>query len=168
MAWCAVCKENLEADEGGHCPECGGLIGGADAPGAALSWELPFAPPPSSGPASVSLAQLSVLRGGVMTGSGFPIGSRVTLGRGSPETGPVDVDLSELPEGCTISRPHALIFRDALGQWCIQDLGSKNGTYIRAAGQDSARRVEGRYTVQAIEAGDEIILGSAHFLFQVE
>jgi DNA-binding winged helix-turn-helix (wHTH) protein len=72
----------------------------------------------------------------------FPLsGAEIVIGR-DPECG-VRVDSK------SVSRRHARVFA-ASGQAFVEDLGSKNGTYVRRS------RVEGRVP---LVAGDEIVLG---------
>jgi pSer/pThr/pTyr-binding forkhead associated (FHA) protein len=99
----------------------------------------------------------------VLTQDTFPLTPGVTiLGRFDPETGPVDVDLSLLPEAVYVSRHHAEVRCDA-GQWTIKDLGSGNGTFVRAAGEGQFQKVTGD---QPLKDGDEIALGNARFEFR--
>lgn len=117
-------------------------------------------PSTSSGAAS-GTAKLILKRGGAATGDVFTIGSSATIGRFDPESGPVDVDMANLPEAVYISRHHAEInLRD--GQWMVKDLGSRNGTFVKNA--SGFARVTGE---TAVVSGDEVAFGNARFEFQI-
>ncbi len=119
----------------------------------------PVATPVS--PSGSGTAQLVLKRGGAPTGDVFTIGSSATVGRFDPESGPVDVDMAQLPEAVYISRHHAEIhLRD--GQWIVKDLGSRNGTFVKNAAGFS--RVTGETPVSN---GDEIAFGNARFEFKI-
>lgn len=107
-------------------------------------------------------ARITLRRGGTMTSEVFQLGERAVLGRFDPETGPVDVDLAQLPEAVYVSRRHAEIWCDITGAWLIKDLGSANGTFVRAA---EAPRFERVGDEQAVADGYEIGLGNARFEF---
>jgi len=107
-------------------------------------------------------ARITLRRGGTITSEVFQLGERAVLGRFDPETGPVDVDLAQLPEAVYVSRRHAEIWRDITGAWLIKDLGSANGTFVRAA---EAPRFERVGDEQAVADGYEIGLGNARFEF---
>jgi pSer/pThr/pTyr-binding forkhead associated (FHA) protein len=92
------------------------------------------------------------------------VGAQTVIGRFDSETGPVDVDLGQLPEAIYISRRHAEIKRDDSGAWVIKDLGAGNGTFIRPKGQNKFQRITGD---QAIHDGDEFALGNAQFEFHI-
>lgn len=121
---------------------------------------------PTPGPATTpgGAAQLTLKRGGAPTGETFPIEGRVVLGRFDPDSGPVDVDLGPLPESTYVSRRHAEIWPNTAGQWSIKDLGSRNGTFVRASGQAQFQRITGE---QALNHGDEIAFGNIRFEFHV-
>jgi len=86
------------------------------------------------------------------------------IGRFDPDSGPVDVDLNSLPsaEAEYISRHHCQIWRDALDNWLIKDLGAKNGVFFRAIGQDKWERIK---CEQIINDHDQIALGNVKFEF---
>ncbi|BCM92105.1 oxoglutarate dehydrogenase inhibitor [Abditibacteriota bacterium] len=106
-------------------------------------------------------AKLVLKRGGAPTGDVFTIGPSATVGRFDPESGPVDVDLAQLPESVYISRHHAEVnLRD--GQWLVKDLGSRNGTFVKNAA--GFTRVTGETPVAN---GDEVAFGNARFEFQI-
>ncbi len=102
--------------------------------------------------------KLLVKRHGRLTGEEIDVEGDVILGKFSKETGPVDIDLSFLPEAPYISRRHARIFLREDGKFVIEDLGSTNGTYINRGPRIVAPTV--------LEDGDEITLGNAHFVFR--
>jgi hypothetical protein len=131
-------------------------------PAAPAAPEAPAAPAPA--PVAGS-ARLTVRRGGALSAETFVVGERAVVGRFDLESGPVDVDLAALPEANYVSRHHAEVWRDAGGQWFIKDLGSRNGTFVRAHGQSQFQRTTGE---QPVADGDEIALGNARFEFRVE
>lgn len=121
----------------------------------------PVSPTPVPASGGVGSAKLILKRGGALTGDVFPIGPSATIGRFDPESGPVDVDMANLPEAVYISRHHAeLNLRD--GQWMVKDLGSRNGTFVKNAA--GFNRVTGETPVQS---GDEVAFGNARFEFQI-
>lgn len=109
-------------------------------------------------------AVLTLRRGGVLMPDKFFIGTDVILGRFDTESGPVDIDFAPLPEASYISRHHARLKRHDNGRWTVQDLGSRNGTYVRNAGNGQFVRITGEH---AVGDGDEIALGNARFLFSL-
>jgi len=123
--------------------------------------EPSLAPPsPSPAPATTGTAKLLLKRGGAPTGDVFSIGPNATVGRFDPESGPVDVDMANLPEAVYISRHHAeVMLRD--GQWLVKDLGSRNGTFVK--NESGFARVTGETPIQN---GDEVAFGNARFEFQ--
>jgi pSer/pThr/pTyr-binding forkhead associated (FHA) protein len=110
---------------------------------------------------------LLLKRGGVLTGEEFPIGEKVVIGRFHEETGPVDVDLSHLPEGGYVSRHHAEIYQDASGQWFVKDLGSTNGTYLRSSETGQFQRLPANQPIP-VKDGDEVVFGNVHFIFRTQ
>jgi hypothetical protein len=88
-------------------------------------------------------------------------GVRLLIGRYDESTGPVDVDLTDLPGGDTVSRSHAILdYVD--GQWYLSDAGSANGLFVRRAGED---RFSGQIVERtALNDGDEIGCGRAILL----
>lgn len=102
---------------------------------------------------------LVVKRNGVETDISFPINPPAIIGRFDPAVGPIDVDLSSLPEGSYVSRKHAKITLED-GAWMIHDLGSSNGTFVL---NDDFDRVE----IGALSDGQEIALGNARFVFHL-
>lgn len=105
------------------------------------------------------LARLEVKRHGSLTNEIFEIGGEeVTLGRFSPDTGPVDIDFSKLPESEYISRRHARIKKEN-DKWFIEDLGSTNGVFVNR-GSRITQKTE-------INDGDEIALGNLLVVFKI-
>ncbi|MCF6191980.1 MAG: FHA domain-containing protein [Candidatus Hydrothermae bacterium] len=102
--------------------------------------------------------RLLVRRHGRFTGEEIDIEGDVIIGKFSPETGPVDVDLSFFPEAPYISRRHARIYQREDGKFVIEDLGSINGTYVNRGPRIVAPTV--------LNDGDEIALGNAQFIFK--
>lgn len=167
MKPCPTC-ETLVADDAQVCPNCGMDLSAMVATSSAESplLEADEAPPASAPlPTASVTATLTLQRGGSMA-EAFVIGSEAIIGRFDASSGPVDVDLSGLPEAGWVSRRHAHLRCDAGGQWWIQDLGSSNGTFVRSNGRGAFRRVspEGE---ELLCAGDEIALGNARFEFRI-
>jgi uncharacterized Zn finger protein (UPF0148 family) len=182
---CPVC--GTEVPEGEKiCPECGTSLDevAMQAPAEAVSPQEEAAATPST-PAGapstpqvtptpagqvslpVAAARLLLKRAGMLTGDEFPIGESVVIGRFDEETGPVDVDLSNLPEGVYISRRHAKIYRDPSGQWFVEDLGSRNGTFLLPGGTGQLQKLQANQPTQ-INDGDEIAFGNARFIFRIK
>lgn len=115
---------------------------------------------------SPTTASLTVKRGGLLSTDTFTFGGShpIIIGRFDPETGPVDIDLGPLPEGGYVSRHHANLMCSSDGQWSVHDLQSRNGVFVRHAGQAQFVRVTG---AQDLQGGDEIALGNARFEFRV-
>lgn len=128
-------------------------------------------PAPAAAPASTPAptegaaagARLILKRSGAPTSEVFPLGGHVVIGRFDPETGPVDVDLGNLPEATYVSRQHAELIPDG-GGWKIKDLGSRNGVFVRKQGGGAFQRVTGE---ESVSSGDEIALGNARFELRV-
>lgn len=114
--------------------------------------------------AQIQRATLTLKRGGSLTEEKFVIGALASIGRFDPESGPVDVDMANLPEASYVSRHHAEIHCSE-NVWQIKDLGSRNGTFVRAASGGAFARVQGEH---ALHDGDEISLGNARFEFRCE
>ncbi|OGF66065.1 MAG: hypothetical protein A2Y62_00165 [Candidatus Fischerbacteria bacterium RBG_13_37_8] len=111
-------------------------------------------------------ASLLLKRGGFVTGDIFYIGEEVIIGRFDAETGPVDVDLSAIPESTYISRIHAKIYVDESGQWQVCDLGSNNGTFLWSPEEKKPRRIPAEEPAP-LNDGDEVAFGNARFEFHV-
>jgi hypothetical protein len=124
--------------------------------------EASLAPTPSGD----QRPRLTPIRHGAPAGEAYPLmGDRLLVGRFDAETGPVDIDLSEVPEAEQISRNHAEIYREADGTWYVQDLGSTNGVFVKSSG---SLRFGPRLTApQALQSGDELSFGNSRFLFQI-
>jgi len=132
----------------------GGAVTSA-VPGSTIQVGDPFED--KSGPAT---ATLTLVRAGITTSSAFSMAAPAVIGRFDTESGPVDIDLGQLPEAIYVSRHHAEI-RHESGRWTLKDLGSRNGTFIKGA--RGFARVTGE---TPLENGAEIALGNARFLFQ--
>lgn len=181
---CPVCGANIPEGQN-ICPDCGTEVSAQEAisvPPAQQPASAPAPPPviPSpprqqaavptptpAAPAPTGAARLLVMRAGTFTGEEFAIGGRVLIGRFDEETGPVDVDLSHLPEAGYISRNHAEIYQDATGQWFIKDLESRNGTFIRPAGSEKFQRIHPNQPTP-IKDGDELAFDNARFVFRTQ
>ena len=126
----------------------------------------PATPGPASGtPGSQAQARLVAIRYGAPTGDEIPLlGQRLLVGRFDPETGPVDIDLSETPESGHISRQHGELYREGEGDWMVRDLGSTNGVFVKS-GQDASfgPRITAPHPLQD---GDEVTFGNARFIFK--
>lgn len=173
---CTVCGQTIPEGQT-ICSECGTQVSeevsqpkvavasgtGEAAPPAVA----PTPPAPSAPSVPVPMARLLFKFGGMITGQEFPLGGRVIVGRFHEETGPVDIDLSNLSDAGYVSRRHAEIYPDASGQWFVKDLGSKNGTFVLPAGSDQFRRVPPDQPVP-INDGDEIAFGNVRFVFRTQ
>lgn len=127
------------------------------------------APPPDAPqpPAAGQNPRLVTNRYGAPSGEEYPLlADRLVVGRFDPETGPVDLDLSQTPESPQISRHHAELYREADGQWYVKDLGSTNGVFVKSGGSPTfGPRIT---TPQALAAGDEIAFGNARFILRMD
>lgn len=96
-----------------------------------------------------------------LTGRVYPMRGNVLVGRPNAKKGvTVDVDLSHLPENSHVSRPHVRItYQD--GTYILQDMGSRNGTFINKRKIPSGQFV-------ALKNRDVIRLGQSgpHLQFQ--
>ena len=128
----------------------------------------PAAPPTPAPPthAAGRNARLVANRYGAPSGEEYPLlGERLIVGRFDPETGPVDVDLSQAPEAPQLSRRHAELYREG-GAWFVQDLGSTNGVFVKPAGKSGFGP---RITApQPLSNGDEVAFGNARFILRAE
>lgn len=77
-------------------------------------------------------------------------GERVTLGKASTNTVPLDHDP-------TVSRLHAIMENHG-SAWSIRDLGSRNGTYINGEKIEAER---------VLRSGDELRLGKSRLVYLV-
>lgn len=148
MLQCPICGSDVAAD-GVLCPECG--------------TQLEPLSTPSVAPARPQNATLILMRDGKMTDVKFELRGRLTIGRSEQNSDTTDIDLSELPEAVFVSRRHATIWMEADGSWRIEDLDSRNGTYLRSHDGKFGRILK----VQPMQSGDEIALGKARFKFQI-
>jgi serine/threonine protein kinase len=90
-------------------------------------------------------------------------GSHAILGKSEGNQRPIKADLDGFPDSDTISRNHAVIYREG-DDWKVKDLNSSNGTFIKRFGSD---RYGGRITQpEILNCGDEIAFGKVKFLFQ--
>jgi hypothetical protein len=115
----------------------------------------------STGVGTPVRARLLVVRSG-RVGHEFQLtGTQWSIGRWDPERGVFpDVDLGVDDPESSVSRRHARILYSN-GQFLVEDLGSKNGTFINRG----ARLIPGRcYLVQD---GDEVIVGKTFLRFVV-
>lgn len=95
-------------------------------------WRTEGAPLTAAAHPSSTLLDLELMRGGTATGILFPVrGQEATLGRYSPMTGPVDIDLGVLQdhERFRIGLPHLrLALRD--GRWRAEPMTWAYSTYV--------------------------------------
>ena len=111
-------------------------------------------------PDDLPKARLVLTREGKECDDIFEIRQRATIGRNDENLGPVDVDLSALPEGMYISRKHAEITNEN-GKWMLKDLGSSNGTFVM--GESDFEKIEDD---TEIHDGQQISFGNVRFTFQ--
>jgi len=173
---CPVCDANIPEGQN-VCPDCGTEVSAQEAVSPPPVQQPISAPVPQQqeavstpipvAPAPVAAARLLVMRAGTLTGEEFAIGGRVIIGRFDEETGPVDVDLSHLPEAGYISRNHAEIYQDASGQWFVKDLESRNGTYIRSTEGERFQKIPPNQPTP-IKDGDQLAFGKARFVFRTQ
>jgi hypothetical protein len=125
------------------------------------------APTPASALTAVANPRLAVKRYGAVTTEEIPLqGERLVVGRFDPESGPVDIDLSAIPESGQLSRHHAELYREADGGWYVKDLGSTNGVFVKRP--DSSTFGPRITTPVALNPGDEVAFGNARFLFKAD
>ena len=146
------------------------LTGDEPAPPAATDMGVPTSTTPASAPpvtpSTGGTPRLVAIRHGAPTGLEFPLfGNRLVIGRFDPETGPVDIDLSDTPEAVQISRHHAEVFQEG-GAWKVRDLGSTNGVFVKSP--DSATFGPRISEPRSLSPGDEIAFGNARFTFQMD
>jgi hypothetical protein len=119
----------------------------------------------SAASAPSAQARLLTVRYGAPTGDEMPLnGQRLVVGRFDPETGPVDIDLSEAAESGHISRQHGELSRGADGSWSVRDLGSTNGVFVKAG--DAASFGPRLTAPRTLKDGDELAFGNARFIFR--
>jgi hypothetical protein len=147
------------------CPECGHVnrdgVEWCDGCGTQLEQA---APPGTPGPAAGEWRLVPKDHGLLLEDRAIPLnGSPLLLGRFDASTGPVDIDISQLPGAETTSRRHALLQYVGNG-WTVGDVESANGVFIRRAGEErfSSRIID----PTAVASGDEIGLGMVVFLLQ--
>jgi hypothetical protein len=120
---------------------------------------------PSSAAGSQAQARLLAVRYGGPTGDEIPlVGQRLVVGRFDPETGPVDIDLSESAESGHISRQHGELYREGDGSWMVRDLGSTNGVFVKSG--DAASFGPRISAPRSLQDGDEVAFGNARFIFK--
>ena len=164
MPTCHVCGNSVQ-DTSQPCSECGSVLespedlSGSQAP-------VPVAPDASSDPdgSGAALPRLTLLQSGRDTGTvyeGLSPGS--VIGRFDPDTGPIEVDLGQLPESGYVSRRHAELSQQSSGQWSIKDLESSNGTFVKS-GAGQFERITDEHMLQS---GDVIAFGNVQFRFAV-
>jgi hypothetical protein len=123
----------------------------------------PGGPPAAAG--SQVQARLLVVRYGAPTGDEIPLpGQRLVVGRFDPETGPVDIDLSDSAESGHISRQHGELYREGNGSWMVRDLGSTNGVFVKSG--DAASFGPRITAPRPLQDGDEVAFGNARFIFK--
>ncbi len=111
--------------------------------------------------------RLVAKRYGAITTEEIPLqGERLVVGRFDPETGPVDIDLSNAPEAGQLSRHHAELYRESDGLWYVKDLGSTNGVFLKRP--DSSTFGPRLTTPTVLTPGDEVAFGNARFIFKAE
>ncbi len=127
------------------------------------------APAGTTAPPSTPIVnpRLAPKRYGAVSTDEIPLqGDRLVVGRFDPETGPVDIDLSGTPEADQLSRHHAELYREADGEWYVQDLGSTNGVFVKRPGSSTfGPRLT---TPTALMPGDEVAFGNARFVFKAD
>lgn len=118
-------------------------------------------------PAPLTNPRLVAKRYGAVTTEEIPLqAERLVVGRFDPESGPVDIDLSAIPESGQLSRHHAEIYREADGQWHVKDLGSTNGVFVK---RPDSSTFGPRITIPAaLKPGDEVAFGNARFVFRAD
>lgn len=125
--------------------------------------EVTPTPTPAAGSAP-GPAFLLIKRHGAVSDERIPLeGTRLTVGRFDPSTGPVDIDVTGLPGAEHISRRHAELYAEA-GVWNVRDLGSTNGVFLKPEGEASfSPRLQ---TPAELSDGDEIAFGNVVFVFR--
>ncbi len=128
---------------------------------AAAAAIVPPAAAPGAAPAN---ARLLPRQFGALGNNAFPLnGTRLSVGRFDPSTGPVDIDLSGMPGESHVSRRHGEMYLEN-GKWMVRDLGSTNGIYVKHPGDASfGPRLQ---SPQELTNGDEIAFGNVMFVYQ--
>jgi hypothetical protein len=122
---------------------------------------------PAPAPAPVTNPRLVTKRYGAVTSEEIPLqADRLVVGRFDPESGPVDIDLSSIPEAGQLSRHHAELYREADGHWYVKDLGSTNGVFVKRP--DSSTFGPRITAPAALNPGDEVAFGNARFVFRAD
>ncbi len=158
-----------EAAPSAPAPDAGANI--PTTPDVSVDAPAASAPAPATVPDAAQIAvgggtpRLVPNRHGAQSADEFPLlVDRLVVGRFDPETGPVDIDLSQTPEAPLISRHHAQLYKEADGRWYVTDLGSTNGVFVKSAG---AATFGPRLTApQPLSEGDELAFGNARFVFR--
>jgi hypothetical protein len=88
----------------------------------------------------------------------FSFQGEVLIGRTTPESGPVDIDLSGLPNARYVSRKHARIFFQD-GMYWVEDLGSTNGVFV-----NQGSRI---LKPTPLKPGDRVAFATLTFIFRV-
>jgi hypothetical protein len=132
----------------------------------AESWSTASATPQTaSADPGQSHPRLVMKRFGAVTEEEFPLmADRLAVGRFDPETGPVDIDLSEAAGAEHISRHHGELYRESDGRWFVRDLGSTNGVFVKPVGESAfgPRITEPR----PLSNDDELAFGNVRFIFK--
>lgn len=182
MLECKVCGNSKIQDSETICPDCGNVLAppaAEAATGAAVqaattpSRPAPAPPPVAPAPVASAIsgtgaarASLTIFRGGALTNEKLTWpGTLVVVGKFDVDEGPVDVDLSQIPEAGYVSRRHCQIWCDTSGHWLVKDLGSSNNTFVRPSGTQKFQKAAGD---QPLNDGDELALGNARFVFHIE
>jgi hypothetical protein len=104
---------------------------------AAAAAIVPQPAAPGTAPAN---ARLLPRQFGALGNNAFPLnGTRLSVGRFDPSTGPVDIDLSGMPGESHVSRRHGELYLEN-GKWLVRDLGSTNGIYVKHPGMRRSDR----------------------------
>jgi hypothetical protein len=128
---------------------------------AAAAAIVPAPAAPGTAPAN---ARLLPRQFGALGNNAFPLnGTRLSVGRFDPSTGPVDIDLSGMPGESHVSRRHGEMYLEN-SKWMVRDLGSTNGIYLKHPGDASfGPRLQ---SPQELTNGDEIAFGNVMFVYQ--
>lgn len=125
---------------------------------------MPSLIPPASDGSAGPKASLYPKNVGAVASQGVVLeGARLSVGRFDPSTGPIDIDLTNVPGNEHVSRHHAELYVEN-GRWLVRDMGSTNGVYIRPAGGTSyGPRIMEPY---ALRDGDEIAFGNIKYVYR--